>query len=91
MEYRTLDLPFAAYLFTTKKLRFLRCEPQRNDARMLFAFDDPDEEGGQLHIEFESGAEVSAAVFYDAVKHLRRVMTAAQGKVLNEGVSNGRR
>jgi hypothetical protein len=80
MTFRTEDLPFASFLHTTRKLRFLGCEPVASNGRVAFVFDDPKGEGEQLHIEFESGAECSAAAFYDSVRHLRRVMDRTRSK-----------
>ncbi len=79
MNLHTEDLPFAAFLHTTRLLRFLGCEPL-NGSRVTFLFDDPDGEGDRLQIEFESGAECPASTFYDSVRHLRRVMTRVQSK-----------
>ena len=75
----TGDLPFASYLHATRKLRFIACE-LNGAGRIAFVFEDPNGEGEQLHIQFESGAECPAAVFYDSVRHLRRVMTRTQNK-----------
>jgi len=69
----TDDLPFAAYLHASRKLRFISCQEQ-DTGRMSFIFDDPKREGDWLHVEFESGAECAAATFYDSIRHLRRVM-----------------
>ncbi len=80
--YRTQDLPFAAFLHATHRLRFLGCESVNGNGRIAFVFHDPDGEGDRLQIEFESGAECPAAAFYDSVRHLRRVMTRVQ----NNGV-----
>ena len=74
MKFRTEDLPFAAYLHATRRLRFLGCEPANGGGRVAFLFDDPRSEGERLRVEFEGGAECSAASFYDSVRHLRRVM-----------------
>ncbi len=78
MNFITQDLPFAAFLHATRKLHFLACECSNGNGRIAFLFDDPKREGDRLHIEFESGAECPAVSFYDAVRHLRRVMTRAQ-------------
>ncbi len=78
MKFITQDLPFAAFLHATRKLRFLGCECLNGNGRVAFVFDDPSEEGERLNVEFESGAECPAVSFYDAVRHLRRVMTRAQ-------------
>ena len=74
MIFQTEDLPFASYLHATRRLRFVACEPVSSFGRVAFLFDDPRSEGDRLQIEFEGGAECSAASFYDSVRHLRRVM-----------------
>ena len=84
MIFRTEDLPFAAFLHATRRLRFLGCEPMNGGGRIAFLFDDPEQEGDQLQIEFESGAECAASTFYDSVRHLRRVMTRVQSKGISE-------
>lgn len=73
-EYRTDSLPFACYLHSTGRLRFLRCEPVEGNGRLVFVFSDPKAEGERLVIQFESGAEAPAASFFDSIRHLRRVM-----------------
>ncbi len=80
MKFGTQDLPFAAFLHATRKLRFLGCECLNGNGRVAFVFDDPSEEGERLHIEFESGAECPAVSFYDSVRHLRRVMDGTRIK-----------
>jgi len=72
--YRTEDLPFAAFLHASRRLRFLCCERGNGDGRVAFEFDDPNGKGESLQIQFESGAECPAVSFYDSVRHLRRVM-----------------
>jgi hypothetical protein len=73
-QFQTEDLPFAAYLCATRRLRFLGCEPVNGNGRVGFVFDDPDSKGEQLNVEFESSATCPAAAFYDSGRHLRRVM-----------------
>ncbi len=82
--YRTEDLPFAAFLHASRRLRFLCCARGNSDGRIAFVFDDPKREGDRLHIEFESGAECPAVSFYDSVRHLRRVMTRVQSNGVME-------
>lgn len=72
--YRTDSLPFACFLHSTGKLRFLRCESVDGSGRLNFVFSDPQAQGGELHIAFESGAEAPAAAYFDSIRHLRRVM-----------------
>lgn len=84
MKFSTEDLPFAAFICATRKLPFVGCKSVNGNGRIVFVFDDAKNEGDQLHIQFESGAECSAAAFYDSVRHLRRVMT----RVGNNGTRN---
>lgn len=90
--FLTEDLPFAAYLHASRKLRFLNCEVSGTD-RVAFVFADPNHEGDQLHLSFESGAECAAAALYDSIRHLRRVMdrTRPQNKEQYDHRSNPRR
>ena len=57
MTFRTQDLPFASFLHSTRRLRFVACEPVNGFGRIAFVFDDPCSEGDRLHVEFEGGAE----------------------------------
>ena len=78
MKFHTQDLPFAAFLHSTRRLRFLGCERVDGNGRITFVFEDQNGEGEQLHIAFEAGAECPGAAFYDSIRHLRRVMTRVQ-------------
>ncbi len=82
--FRTEELPFAAYLHASHRLRFLGCEPVGETGRVSFVFADPVNEGEKLIVEFESGAECPAAAFYDSIRHLRRVMDRTGSKEQNE-------
>ena len=84
--FSTEDLPFAAYLHSARKLRFLTCQVSGSD-RVAFVFADPNKEGDQLHLNFESGAECPAATFYDSIRHLRRVMDRTRPQI-KEQTSN---
>ena len=79
-RFRTEELPFAAYLHASHKLRFLGCEPVADTGRVAFVFFDPANEGDQMNVQFESGAECPAAAFYDSIRHLRRVMDRTRSK-----------
>src|ERR1700730_5004532 len=81
--FSTEDLPFAAYLHTSRKLRFLTCQVSGID-RVAFIFADPNHEGDQLHLNFESGAECPAAAFYDSIRHLRRVMDRTRSRSIEQ-------
>jgi hypothetical protein len=77
--FATEDLAFAAFLHSSRALRFSSCEPT-GDSRVAFLFADPNNDGDKLQLEFESGAECPAAAFYDSIKHLRKVMDRARSK-----------
>jgi hypothetical protein len=77
-SFLTEELPFAAFLHSTRKMQFQRCSVLGNQ-RVAFVFADPNHEGERLQLEFESGAECPAAAFYDSIRHLRRVMDRATG------------
>ena len=80
MNLHTEDLPFAAFLHATRRLPFRGCECTNGSGRVTFLFDDSEGKGEDLQVQFESGAECPAAAFYDAVRHLRRVMSRTQSK-----------
>lgn len=88
--FRTGDLPFAAFLHSTRQLEFLRCEQSCNSSRIEFLFADPTGKGAELLVAFESGAQCAAVTFYDSVRHLRRVMTRAQSNGASEHESAAR-
>ncbi len=75
--YTTEDLPFAAYLHVTKRLKFIGCE--RGDRRVAFLFSDPQGEGEALFIAYLDGAEAPTARFYESIKLLRKLMDARTG------------
>ena|ERR1700688_4516948 len=81
--FSTEDLPFAAYLHASRKLRFLTCQVSGID-RVAFIFADSNNEGDQLHLNFESGAECSAAAYYDSIRHLRRVMDRTRTRSIEQ-------
>jgi hypothetical protein len=81
--FSTEDLPFAAYLRASRKLRFLTCQVSGTD-RVAFVFADPNNEGEQLQLNFESGAECPAAAFYDSIRHLRRVMDRTRTRSIEQ-------
>lgn len=77
--FATEELPLAAFLHASRHLRFTSCAPTGND-RVAFVFADPNHDGDRLQLEFESGAECSAAAFYDSIRHLRRVMDRSRSR-----------
>jgi hypothetical protein len=86
MEFKTSDTAFAAYLQTKSLLKFLRIEP--DPVRSNLVFDDPQERGPQLEVEYLSGAEAPAAAYQAKLKTLRRsieLAKAAQVKAVRRG------
>ena len=75
ITFRSTDLPLSAYLYATRKLRFLGCELLDGSDRLIaFLFDDPRNQGPELQREFEAGAECAAVTFYESIRRLRRIM-----------------
>jgi hypothetical protein len=89
-SFSTEDLPFAAFLHASRKLRFLTCQVSGSD-RVAFVFADPNNEGDHLHVNFESGAECPAASFYDSIRHLRRVMDRTRTRSIEQNEHLNRR
>ena len=89
--FSTEDLPFAAYLHASRKLRFLTCQVSGGMDRVAFVYADPDHEGDQLHLNFEYGAECHAGDFYDSIRHLRRVMDRTRTRSIEQNEHPSRR
>jgi len=68
--YSTDELPFAAFLYTTRRLRFLGCKPI-DGGGVAFTFDDPHGEGQRLLTDFEAGAECPSILLYETLKQPR--------------------
>jgi hypothetical protein len=68
--FETRNLPLAAFLISSRHLRYLGLRIE--DGRAIFAFDDPQDQGPVLEAEFHSGAECCATLFHSTVKRLRR-------------------
>jgi hypothetical protein len=86
MEFKTSDTAFAAFLQVKSFLKFLRIEP--DPMRSHLVFDDPNERGPQLEVEYLSGAEASAAAYQAQLKTLRRsieLAKAAQARAVTRG------
>ncbi len=70
--YKTSSLTMAAYLLSTRKLRFIGCEgPTGNSRIVVFCFADPNGEGDALYTEFLLGP---CNAFYDSIKVLRKMI-----------------
>jgi len=72
----TERLPLAIYLHASQRLRFSRCDDDKN-GKVQFVFLDPSEVGDQLELEFENGATVAAKSLFASQKFLRRKMSDA--------------
>jgi hypothetical protein len=86
MEFKTSDTAFAAYLQVKSLLKFLRIEP--DPVRSQLVFDDPDDHGPQLEVEYLSGADAPAAAYQAQLKTLRRsieLAKAAQARAVKRG------
>jgi len=81
--FSTHDLPLAAFLHSTRRLRFLRCEPERG--RVSFLFEDTRGEGPSVESEFIAGAPAPANAFYESIRFLRRTMDATQSRNREQG------
>lgn len=78
--FATGHLPFAAFLLSTGRLRFIEAKAIEDGGdHISFLFSDPDGLGREIEREFRSGATVVALDFHDALKRCRRLITAAQG------------
>ena len=75
-KFETERLQLAIFLHATGGLRFLGCEASGN-AKVRFVFDDPQQTGAQVELEFDRGAPVAATALFASQKFLRRQMTDA--------------
>ena len=70
--YHTTSLIFAAWLVSTRRLKFQGCEEPKGNSRICsFLFEDPNQEGDDLYAEFLLGPCNS---FYESVKTLRKMI-----------------
>ena len=72
--FSTERLQLAIYLHASQRLPFLCCEAGQN-GKVRFVFDDPDDVGPQVELEFDRGAEVAASDLFASQKYLRRKMS----------------
>jgi len=80
-KFCTDHLPLASFIHCTKRLPFLGCEPERDGGRhVIFIFSDSHGEANKIITEFESGAQCSAADFYDSLRRLRKLIDMALGR-----------
>ncbi len=87
MQYTTRNLPLAAFLVASRKLKLLRIDATSHAA--FFVFDDPNHNGADLEAEFLSGqATVSASGFH---AQLRRLKQLALEKVAEAKQQEGER
>lgn len=92
-EFCTDSLPFACYLRSTGKLRFLRCEPVSGNGRIGFVFSDPDSQANNciLNLRAEPKRQrlptLTASVIC-AGSWIRAENTEQREMTLSESISN---
>jgi hypothetical protein len=74
--FTTERLQLAIYLHASGRLQFERCE-RSGDGKARFVFDDPEQIGDQLELDFERGAPLAATSLFASQKFLRRKMSDA--------------
>lgn len=79
----TERLQLAIYLHASQKLAFLGCSPSKN-GKISFVFEDPKFCGSQAELEFDRGAKVGASDLFASQKYLRRAMSMANNRRLEE-------
>jgi hypothetical protein len=72
--FSTERLQLAIFLHATGRMRFLGCQP-KDDTKLRFIFDDPQQSGAQVELEFDRGAPVPATALFASQKFLRRQMS----------------
>ena len=72
--FSTERLQLAIYLHASQRLLFLSCDAGQN-GKIRFVFDDPDDLGPQVELDFDRGAEVAASDLFASQKYLRRKMS----------------
>src|SRR2546425_413263 len=74
-RFTTERLQLAIFLHASENLSFSHCESAYGRAR--FVFEDPEDIGEQLELEFDRGAVLPATVIFASQKFLRRKMSEA--------------
>jgi hypothetical protein len=82
----TSDMALAAYLTTTKKLRFLKIIPH-GTAPAEICFDDPESIGQAIELDFMNGDALVSAPDYHA--HLRSIRKSIQVAMARQNPSKG--
>ena len=77
--FATQRLQLAIFLHATKCLLFRKCVGV-SEGRISFLFEDPQNEGAQVELEFDRGAPVPATDLFSSQKYLRRRMSEALEK-----------
>ncbi len=77
--FSTERLPLACFLHAANKLKFLRAEPN-GSGKATFIFADPQQQGDEFELQYESGATVVATALFASQKFLRRKMSEALGE-----------
>lgn len=89
MQFRTTNVPFAAYLVAAGKLSLLHIEANPKTATLVF--DDPNNEGTSFELAFLSDhALVAARAYNSQFRALRRAVEIKLAEARqSEGVSRG--
>jgi len=74
--FSTQRLQLAIYLHAAQTLPFLRCEASET-GKVRFVFEDSNNIGSQVELEFDRGAAVAATAIFASQKFLRRKMSEA--------------
>jgi hypothetical protein len=82
-KFQTERLQLAIFMHATGGLRLLGCE-RNGDAKLRFVFDDPQQKGAQVELDFDRGAPVSATSLFASQKFLRRQMTDTLNRRIGE-------
>jgi len=75
--YSTCDTPFAAWLIASGKLQYRGSESRGR--KIYFRFEDPNGQGFDLSLEFETGALVRATSYFRALSSLHRTIRETGG------------
>ena len=81
--FSTERLQLAIYLHASQRLPFHGCEAMET-GKLRFVFQDPTIEGPQAELDYDRGAEVAASNLFASQKYLRRAMSMANNRRIEE-------
>ena len=90
-EFTTSHLPFAVFLYVTGNLKFLGLQRENSTQRVLFQFEDAENQAQQIRLQYDNGAVCGAAAYHNALTYLRKQMdsvTSAQEHTSMEQITN---